>query len=271
MSVLSARQAARGKPMDRVARVGLAARGAVYVLFGVVALLLATGAHSGETDQRGAMQTLASQTGGAIVVWLLAVGLFAYALWRLAVAALGSSEANKASARLKALGSGVLDLLLAVSAVKIAAGAGAKSQSGTQQLWTAKAMQHDGGRWLVGIIGVAVVVAGGVLVYEGVTRKFEKNLEFAEMTETQRRIVEFLGVFGSTARGVIIALAGIFVIVAAVTADPKKSRGLDGALHDLQQMTGGPVLLGLVAIGLVAFGLYGFAEMRWRRTGASAT
>ncbi len=266
-SLSNARQAAQGKPMDRVARTGLAARGGVYVLFGVVALLLATGNHSGEADQRGALQALASNTAGAIVVWILAIGLFAYALWRFAVAAFGSSIESEAKDRLKALGSGVVYLLLGISAVKIAAGAGGGSQAAQQQGYTAKAMQHTGGRWLVAIVGIAIIVAGGVLVYQAVKREFEEEFDFGKMTEKQRRGVVFLGVFGSSARGVVLALAGVFFVVAAVQEDPKKGRGLDGALHELQRMTGGPFLLGLVAIGLIAFGVFGFAQARWSRTG----
>ncbi|HEU5265575.1 MAG TPA: DUF1206 domain-containing protein, partial [Jatrophihabitans sp.] len=211
------------------------------------------------------------KSGGDFVVWILAVGLFAYALWRLALAAFGSTEADSAASRLKSLGSGVIYLLLGISAVNIASGAGGGSQSGKQKHWTAEAMQHTGGRWLVGIVGIAILAAGCVLVYEGVKRKFEKHFDFGKMSSSQRRIVEVLGVFGSTARGVVIALAGIFVVVAAVKEDPKKARGLDGALHELLQMTGGPVLLGLVAVGLVAFGLFGFTEARWRRTGADSS
>lgn len=253
--------------MDRLARAGLAARGGVYVLFGIVALMLATGDHSGETDQRGAMQALASNTFGDVLLWILAIGLFAYALWRFAVAALGSSIESEAMDRLKALGSGIVYLLLGVSAVKIASGAGAGSQTKEQQGYTAKAMQHTGGRWLVALVGVAIVVGGGVLVYEAVKRKFEEDFDFGKMTTKQRSIVEFLGMFGSIARGVIIALAGVFFVVAAATADPKKASGLDGALHSLQKMTGGPFILGLVALGLVAFGLFGFTEARWAKTG----
>lgn len=253
--------------MDRLARVGLAARGGVYVLFGVVALLLATGNHSGEADQRGAMQTLASNTGGAILVWLLGIGLFAYALWRFAVAALGSSIESETADRLKALGSGVVYLLLGISAVKIASGAGGGSQAKQQQGYTAKAMQHTGGRWLVALVGIAVVVAGGVLVYNAVGRKFEEYFDFGKMSPKQRSSVKFLGMFGSIARGVVIALAGVFFIVAAITANPKKASGLDGALHSLQNLTGGPFILGLVALGLVSFGLFGFAEARWAKTG----
>ena len=71
--------------------------------------------------------------------------------------------------------------------------------------------------------------------------------------------------FGSIARGVVIALAGVFFIVAAATADPKKATGLDGALHSLQNLTGGPFILGLVALGLVSFGFFGFPT-RWAKS-----
>jgi hypothetical protein len=59
----------------------------------------------------------------------------------------------------------------------------------------------------------------------------------------------------------------VFFVVAAVKEDPKKARGLDGALHELQKMTGGPFLLGLVALGLIAFGAFGFAQAWWAKTG----
>lgn len=63
MSVASAaanaRRASDGRGMDVLARLGLAARGTLYVLVGVLALLIAFGHKSGESDQRGAMQELA--------------------------------------------------------------------------------------------------------------------------------------------------------------------------------------------------------------------
>ena len=37
-------------------------------------------------------------------------------------------------------------------------------------------MHHTGGRWLVGIVGVAIVIAGLALVLEGIRRKFMKYL-----------------------------------------------------------------------------------------------
>lgn len=61
-------------------------------------------------------------------------------------------------------------------------------------------------------------------------------------------------------------LAGVLVLVAAVTFEPSKARGLDAALRSLRDAPAGPAILSVVAVGLVLFGLFGFCEARWRRT-----
>ena len=87
-----------------------------------------------------------------------------------------------------------------------------------------------------------------------------------EMSQTQRTVVEKLGMVGTIARGVVIGLSGLLVLDAAVTYQPKKARGLDGALRTLADQPYGTVLLTVAALGLIAFGIYGFAEARWHRT-----
>ena len=54
--------------------------------------------------------------------------------------------------------------------------------------------------------------------------------------------------------------------VVAVTFDPAKSTGLDGALRTLANRAYGPWLLGALALGLIAFGIYGLAAARWAKT-----
>jgi Domain of Unknown Function (DUF1206) len=253
--------------MHVLARVGLAARACVYLLIGILAIALATGARRRETDQRGAMQELTRHSGGTLLVWLIAIGLFAYALWRFTEAAFGTvGEGRKKGPRFQSFARGLIYAFFGISAVKVAAHAGAGSQAGQQELWTAKALQHTGGQIAVGVAGAVIVICGAVLVWEGLTRKFEKYFELGKMTRTQRKVVEFLGVVGSVSRGIVFAVAGVLVIVAAVQASPKKAGGLDRALRELAGTALGPALLVLIAVGLVMFGLYGFAEARWRRT-----
>src|ERR1019366_1255022 len=139
------------------------------------------------------------------------------------------------------------------------------SQSRQQQDVTAQAMQHPAGRWLVAIVGVIIVIGGLALVLEGLRHKFMKQLRTAQMSARTRRVVKWLGTIGTSARGVVFALAGILVIDAAVTHNAAKSGGVDKALLTLRDQPFGPVLLILAALGLVIFGVYGLCEARWRK------
>jgi hypothetical protein len=118
---------------------------------------------------------------------------------------------------------------------------------------------------LIGLIGVVVAVVGVDLVYEGFTRKFEKYFKLGEMSAGARKVTEFLGTVGTAARGIVFGVAGVLVVVAAVQFDPKKARGIDGALRALRDTPAGPWLLVVVAAGVVMFGLFGLCEARWRR------
>jgi uncharacterized protein DUF1206 len=266
-ATVTARRAARSDAMAVLARWGLAARATLYLLIGILAVALAAGSRRGETDQRGAFQELTRHTGGTVLLWVIAIGLAGYALWRLSEAAFGVvGEGKKAGPRVQSLARAIIYAFFAVSAFKIASHAGASSQAGQQELWSAKAMQHQGGRWVVGIVGAVIVICGLYLVWEGFSRKFEKYLALGRMSPRTRKVVEFLGVTGTASRGVVFTLAGVFVIAAAVDYDPKKAGGLDRALRELADTAAGPWLLGVVAVGVVIFGIYGFAEAKWRRT-----
>jgi hypothetical protein len=260
-----ARRASDSQGVRALARAGLTARGVIYILIGWIALLVALGQSTREADQQGALQLLASKPYGLVSLWLLAVGFAAYALWRLSEAAFGvTGEGNGAGPRLKSLGRGVVYAGFVYLTVKVITRTQG-SQSRQQQDVTAQAMQHPAGRWLVGIAGLIVVIIGLVLLIEGIRHKFMKNLRTSQMSARTRRVVKWLGTIGTSARGVVFALAGVLVIQAAITHDAAKSGGIDKALLTLRHQPFGVVLLAVTALGLVIFGVYGLCEARWRK------
>lgn len=261
----SARRAAHSPAMHVLARAGLTARGIIYILMGWVAILVAVGHSAREADQEGALQLLAGKPYGLVSLWLLGIGFVAYALWRFSEAAFGvAGEGNGAGPRLKSLGRGIVYAALAYLTFQVIAGVHS-NEAAKQQDATASVMHHAGGRWLVGIVGLIIVIVGVALIAQGIRRKFMRQLETSRMTRRERRIVEWLGVIGTTARGVVFALAGVLVIDAAVTYSPSKARGVDGALNALRNQPFGEFLLLLAALGLLIFGIYGLCEARWRR------
>lgn len=261
-------EVAHSKALKAAARLGLAARGVVYLIIGFLAIDIAAGGGSShQANQRGAFAEIASQPGGVVLLVLVAIGLAGYACWRYVQAAVGTPEdGKKAGPRAQSLCRAVVYTGLCASAISVLAGSSSSSQDQKSQGWTAAFMHNAVGRWLVGLAGIVVLAVGAALIVEGVRRKFRKHLDTAQMSARTEKAVTVLGTIGTTARGVVFALVGVLVVDAAVTEDPHKSRGLDGALRTLAQQSYGPWLLALIALGLVAFGVFGLAMAKWART-----
>src|SRR5207245_1271797 len=82
------------------------------------------------------------------------------------------------------------------------------------------------------------------------TRKFAKKLDMSRLRVKARRVVRGLGAVGYAAKGAAYAVVGVLLVVAGVTFDPNKSRGLDGAIRTIAQEPYGKVLLVVVAAGI---------------------
>lgn len=256
-----ATRAADSKPMEYLARAGFVCYGVIHLLFAWLALQIALGNSSGESDQSGALQFVAKQPAGKFLLILIAVGMIALAVWQIFEAAVGS---GKTTERVVSGFRAILYAYFAWLAIKVIRGA-STSQANSQQQTTSKVMDASGGRFLIGLIGVVVVGIGVGLAVYGIRKKFEEHLKIGSMRAAIRKTVRRLGIAGYTAKGVAYAVAGVLLVVAAVTYDPKKARGLDGALRTVAEQSYGQWMLGLIALGIAAFGVYCFFQARYRK------
>jgi hypothetical protein len=216
------------------------------------------------------MATLASSPIGKPLLWVIAVGLIALAVWQAAAALhwrsglrAGGHQRKKALQNIgKSVAKAVVYAALAVTALKFAVGSG-RSSAQEQQQGTAGVFGWPGGRFLVGIAAVVLLVVGGVHVYKGVKKTFLKQIDLTEAPPTATRWITRLGQVGFPAKGVALALVGVLLGYAAITFDPSKARGLDGAMRTILSAPFGEVLLTLVAVGIIAFGAFLFARARY--------
>ena len=261
-AVDAAETAANSTPMSWLARIGLTARGVVYLVMGWLAVLVATGGRA-NVDQRGALTEVLSAPFGTVLVWLLTLGFAAYALWRLSEAAFGVTGAPPGPGpRLQSLARAIAYATLAVTSVSLLNGARG-TQSGKQGHLAGTVMSHTGGRWLVALVGLAVVVVGLVMVREGWSAKFLRY--FGYLPSARRGGVVALGREGTVSRGIVFAITGALVVVAAWTATAAKAGGVDQAFKTLLGQPYGTVLVAGLGVGLIIFGVYGLAEAAWRR------
>jgi cbb3-type cytochrome oxidase subunit 3 len=260
----AARQAANSEPLNKAARLGFVAKGVVYALIGVLAFQIALGDNE-RADQKGALQKVAEQPFGTLVLWLMFIGFIAYALWRFSEALWGRrDETDEKKRTIKRIGSaanGVIYLSLGILALRTATGSSSSSQSG----WTAKVLDQTGGRTIIVIAGLVIIAVAVGLTWRGLQTDFEKHLDRSRMSTGTYNAVRRLGQVGYVARGIVFGLVGVFVIKAALDHEPGKARGFDQALKSVASAPAGPYLLMACALGLICFGAYSVAEARYRR------
>ncbi|MGY1669375.1 DUF1206 domain-containing protein [Geodermatophilus sp. SYSU D00710] len=265
----AAGRAGNSDTLENLARVGLIAYGVVHLLIAWLALQLAWGGGGQSADQSGALETVAGSAVGKPLLWIIAIGMVALALWQAAEvlrwrsgwSASGDARKKALTRSGKAVAKAVVYLALAVLAFRYATGSGG-SGSGQQQT-VSGVFGWPAGRWLVGLVGLVVIGVGVYHVVKGATKKFLEQVDLASASPSARRLVTRLGQVGYPAKGVAFGVVGALLVYAAVTFDPSKASGLDGALRTILDAPFGQFLLTLVALGIAAFGVYCFVRARY--------
>jgi Domain of Unknown Function (DUF1206) len=257
---------ARSPQFEWLARAGLVARGVIYAIIGVLAVKLALGDGGKTTNQQGALETIAKQPFGKLLLVLMAIGLAGYATWRLVRAALGHGpeSSDDTKERVDGLFSGIGYALLCVTAVSLLIGSGGGGSGGPGKA-TGGVLDWPAGQVLVVIAGLVIIGVGLQQGYKGIRKKFLEDTKTEQMSETVQRSFTGLGIFGHLARMVVFGLIGYFLVRAAIDYDPDKAVGLDGALTRVAHASYGPALLGIVAAGLIGFAAYSIVDARYRK------
>jgi len=250
--------------VEIMAHLGYAARGMIYFVMGLLALLLAFGNGGKTTDQQGAITTIGRQPEGRILLWLVLIGLVCYSLWGLIRVVLNpfhkGHDTKGVAERVGYLFSAIAYALLVLPTYALITGGAQPALNGAQgvqiQHYVAKLLTMPSGKWLVGIGGMLVILVGLFQIYQGIMPDFERQLHLAKLTPIQEKWVKRLGRLGIIARGIIFALIGIFLIVAAYTANSKQAKGFDSTLMSLMHQPYGRWLMGSIALGLIALGIY---------------
>jgi amino acid permease len=249
---------------------GLVARGCLYLALAVLALELVFGNRGQDADPRGAMHDLAHNPFGVVVLVILVIGFAAFALLHLYRAM--SDPDNKTSHRLQdvfwALVNAAFCALAASFLFSPSKPSGNSDQ--TDKTWSAKVMDWSGGRLLVGAVGLAILGYGLYLLWRVLTDDRQDEHAVLDAAPNETPMVRTLARIGNVGRGAVLGLIGFFVLVAAITHDPNKTEGIDGALKDLLDHGWGVVAVFLIALGLAAFGAYSIARAWVNRAHATS-
>ncbi len=252
--------------LKAIASTGYFARGLVYLAIAAFAIGGMTGA--GNSDgARGALAQLATKPFGQSLLWIIAMGLVAFMVWRL-MQSIGDADRHGRdikgiAVRAMLLVSAVSHGLLALTAIYLVTSLGnadAGGPSGAQQS-SSWLLRQPFGRWLLGAIGIGIALWGVAHALKGIKGRYRKRLESGMPDHLWVRAICTLGL---VARGLVFVMIGGFLVRAALYVDSSEAKGLGGVLRTLESSSYGPWLLSGMALGLGAFGLYCLVESRWR-------
>jgi hypothetical protein len=269
--VTSAHRVKNSRLLQVLGRAGMVCYGLVHLLVAYLALQVALGDSGQQADQNGAIQEVGATSFGAVVLWVLAVGLIAYGLWQLMMAAGGfqwvQKKGKRARRRVGAVVKAVVGVSLGIYAARLVTGSGG-GQSGNQrqQEFTAKLLALPAGPFLVGIAAAIVLGVAVSEIRKGIKKSFLQDLDLQDLPNGTQQWVRRLGVFGYIAKGVVFGIVGVLLLFAAFQSNPGEAGGLDRALRTLAAQPFGAIALVVVAVGFAAFGVYCFAAARAHRS-----
>lgn len=245
-----------------VMRAGYAGRGLTYlVIAGASLFAILQGGQAKGTGE--AMQAVGSTPGGIVVLILVALGLFAYTIWRLVDAfwdleAYGS-DAKALIGRAGMVVTGLIHAALGVAAVSLIFGSGGGGNSKIAH-YVGEILALPYGRWLIGAAAICTIGAGIYYVHKGLTESYRENLTGNRFTMRFNWALKA----GLVAQGLIVGLIGAFLGLAALHGDPESAGGLQQVFDFLRAQPFGNVIVAVICVGLLGFSLFCFVNARYR-------
>jgi len=240
-------------------RLGYAARGVVYVVLGYLALTTASEAQDGGD---AVFDLLRGVPLGTVVLWLMALGLLAYAIFKF-ISAIGDVQHHGSDPKglMKRVGDGasaVAHTILAFAACQYASGSSRDSSAGSEgsQQVAGSILEMPLGDLVIGIVGVGVVVGALMQAKSAITAAFMNHVGPGAPAA-----VEPIGRLGHAARAVVFAIIGWSLVQSAWLESEAQIKGLGDALMSLRESG---TLYTVVAIGLLLFGIFSLVVARYR-------
>lgn len=260
----------------KIRTAGFFTKGMVYILLGGLTFMAAFDLGGNISSTNDVIQFLLSLPFGKVLVATTALGLLAYALWRLyemIVLPSGDSDdhVKRGFSRFRFFYSAVFYGLIAYSFIKPLlgelSGKGARNSGGDNNgqekaaLW--ELLSTDGGKAV--IWAIAAIIAGQALWQFRMAYRatFMKKLDNSPKLPHEYLFIKRAGRLGYGARGVVFGVLSFLLIQVILNHNADAYSGTEGALQYLLSFSYGSLLLGTVALGLLGYGIFNVMVARY--------
>lgn len=239
-------------------RVGYFSRGLLYGMLGWLAL---TSAHRIAEGTSGVFRAIEDYPAGPVLLWIMVVGLSAYAFFRFASFVFDientGSDANGWLQRTGHAGSGIGHLVLAYIAYGLATASNHSSTGGNAQEVAAGLLSVEFGGVVLGLLGIAFFATAAFQAKKGIGGEFMHRI-----AANAPHITRWLGLAGYCARAVVYGVIGWSLFKAGfLSGGAEQVETLGGAVERLAQHE---TIFTLTAAGLLLFGAFSMILARYR-------
>ncbi|MEQ8696760.1 MAG: DUF1206 domain-containing protein [Bauldia litoralis] len=246
-----------------VMRAGYAGRGLVYLcVAGFSLYAIWYGGQASGTSS--ALSQLESTAWGSVVLFLIFLGMVAFAVWRGVNAVFDledrGTDGKGMVARAALIVSGFIHLGLAALAFTLLFTDGGEGGGSSLAGWLSAIMQWPGGRWLVALGGFVIVGVGIYYAYRAWREKYRHRLQANHFTEHW----DWLLKAGLVAKGLVVVIVGMLFVYAAWRTDPNAAGGTGDAFAWLTGQPYGQVLVAAICLGLLGYALFCFVNAAFR-------
>ncbi|WP_228850901.1 DUF1206 domain-containing protein [Aegicerativicinus sediminis] len=243
------------------ARLGMAAKGAVYCIIGILTAMAAFGQGGQKAGSTGALQYLTKQPFGQALIILMGLGLLGYVFWRFYQTFANpknlSNDFKGYAMRVAYFISGLLYGGLAVYAFKLAFSGGSSSSSSL----TSTLLSGSNGDTIALIVGIGTGIKAIYDLYRAYSGKYREEVQETGMNSKEQKLLINSGKFGHTARGIVFALMAYLTIRSGLNSSNNISTQTDAFSYIQNEF--GSIALGFVAIGLIGYGIYMFIKAKY--------
>lgn len=243
---------------------GHIAKATVYITVGILALAAVIGRMGSAKGPQRIATYLQDEPLGKVVLVILAIGLFAYCIWRFYKAA--TDEAKDGSGlsglywRAGYAISGVMYGLLGLYIVTLLSSG---DTEGNKQDMIVGIMQSGYGVWLIALLAGIALSAAFRQFHQVRTEAYMDDMQTSKMADKEEKTYRLMGKVGYASRIVVYLVLAYSLIRVAITGDPSRYDGIGGVLNDVYR-GGGVWLMVLLSIGLLLYG--GFVLIKsWYR------
>lgn len=249
----------------RMAQLGYAAKGLLYVIVGGTALLAVLSVGRRVRGTSGALNFLLASPFGRLGVAFIAAGLCGFILRRVIQIFVSPTTGTppkpitRVSRRIGYALSALAHLGIALTALELALGLRSFSTPGGTSARTLMPLLLTSqlfGVSTIRITGLAIIGFAIFQFYLAVSRRFTVDLQLERISDRVKRITCGCGVLGHAGRGVAFLISGAFLVYAGWFVADIETGGLSQTLRTFEAGTFGLWIFFAVAAGLTTFGLY---------------